>query len=76
MAEAAKRASGVASDQVSGYLLLCPPLRPFGMGPVSWVFVFGGWGQHSVKGALDQKHGTLLEKLALVALCLFWLGHV
>lgn len=35
----------------------------------SWVFVFGGWGQHSVKGAaLDQKLMKYpgLEKLALI----------
>ena len=35
----------------------------------SWVFVFGGWGQHSVKGAkLDQKRMAypVLEKIGLV----------
>ena len=35
----------------------------------SWVFVFGGWGQHSVKGAkMDQKRMAypVLEKIGLV----------
>eukprot|EP01006_Ploeotia_vitrea_P059814 TRINITY_DN74825_c0_g1_i1.p1 TRINITY_DN74825_c0_g1~~TRINITY_DN74825_c0_g1_i1.p1 ORF type:complete len:463 (-),score=-31.18 TRINITY_DN74825_c0_g1_i1:16-1404(-) len=44
----------------------------------SWVFVFGGLGQHSVKGAeLDRKHMKYrgLEKLGLLIhyACLLWL---
>lgn len=44
----------------------------------SWVFVFGGWGQHSVKGAaLDQKLMKYpgLEKIALL-LHYSWLGAI
>ena len=44
----------------------------------SWVFVFGGWGQHSVKGAaLDQKLMKYpgLEKIALL-IHYTWLGAI
>ena len=44
----------------------------------SWVFVFGGWGQHSVKGAaLDKKKMAypLLEKLGLI-LHYVWVGAI